>query len=269
MQLNIKLPPNCEQVICSFITSKLDEAGANGVVLGLSGGLDSAVVAKLCCDAVGNDKTLALLMPERKETDNHFNDAEDLAKTLKLRYSVIEIEPLINSFLKSTSSLKTNDLALGNLKARIRSNLWYHFANSENLLVVGTGNKSELMVGYFTKYGDGASDIAPIGDLYKTQVRKLAEVLKLPDKIINKPPSAGLVEDQTDEKDLGISYEQLDRLLLGLELRLPFESIAKSLEVEITEIERVANLSYRTRHKRKFPKIPKLGIKTVGTDLRE
>lgn len=269
MALDIKLPPDAEKIINDFIKSKVNDVGSAGVVLGLSGGLDSAVVAKLCADALGPENVTALMLPERSEKDSHFIDAKKYAEDIGIKYSSIDIEPLVNGFVQASTETKTDDLVMGNLKARIRAVLIYMTANSENKLVAGTSNKSELMIGYFTKYGDGASDIAPIGDLYKTQVRELAKNLGVHNGIIEKPPTAGLIPGQTDEKELGISYEKLDRVLLGYELQLPHESIAQTLDIPVEEIQRIKNISDRCRHKRKFTKIPKIGIKTVGLDLRE
>jgi len=269
MALNVKLPQDCETVIRNFIISKVESAFVDGVVVGLSGGLDSAVVLKLCSDALGAERVTAILLPENKSIDENFNDAENFAKSLGVRYFVSEIESVLEVIKQSSSGKKSSDSALANLKSRIRSVYLYYHANKENLLVAGTSNKSELMTGYFTKYGDSNSDIAPIGDLYKTQVRLLAEKIGIPDHFISKIPTAGLLPGQTDEKELGMPYALLDRILLGLELQVSFESLANTLDLPISEIERINNLSFDNRHKRKFTKIPKLGIRTVGTDLRE
>jgi len=269
MALNLKLPEDHRQVIRGFIRSKVGDSGTNGVVLGLSGGLDSAVVAKLCSDAIGPERTHVLLMPENRKSDPHFKDAEELAKDLGLIYHIFEIERIMVEFKVSLDSIEPDDMTLANLKARIRANLLYYYANSKGLLVAGTSNKSELMIGYFTKYGDGASDIGPIGDLYKTQVRMLAKDMGIPEKIITKVPTAGLIQGQTDENEIGLHYEVLDRILLGLELKLPLHSISSTVGLELNEVERIYDMVTKNRHKRKFSKIPKMGIRTVGTDLRE
>ncbi|MEW5760546.1 MAG: NAD(+) synthase, partial [Candidatus Thermoplasmatota archaeon] len=159
--------------------------------------------------------------------------------------------------------------SIGNLKARIRMLLLYAYANSKNLIVVGTGNKTELLCGYFTKFGDGGADILPIGDLYKTQVREMARFLEIPEKIINKVPSAGLWKGQTDEDELGIKYEKLDKILYGIELGLDKNEISNKVELPIKEVERIMNMVELTKHKRKFPLIPKIGYCTVGFDWRE
>jgi NAD+ synthase len=181
----------------------------------------------------------------------------------------IPINNFVSEYLEVTEIPKPNPTALGNLKARVRMNIIYLMANSMNHLVVGTSNKSELLLGYYTKYGDGASDIAPIGDLYKTQVRKLAKHLKLPDDIIKKPPTAGLVSDQTDEEDLGMDYATIDKILYAIERSGEPEKIAKDLGLEPRVILDLKIRWETNRHKRKFSKIPKIGIKTIGVDLYE
>ena len=136
-------------------------------------------------------------------------------------------------------------------------------------MVLGTSNKSELLLGYYTKFGDGASDVAPLGDLYKTQVRGMARYLKIPSSIIEKLPTAGLVPDQTDEGELGLSYTIIDKILFGLECEMAVQKIAKLLGLDQGTVEGVKVRVEQNRHKRKFPKIPKLGLKTIGADLYE
>ena len=145
----------------------------------------------------------------------------------------------------------------------------YHAARDEGRLVIGTGNKSELALGYFTKMGDGGCDFLPIGDLYKTQVREMARHLGLPAKILRKVPTAGLWPGQTDERDFGISYEELDRVLLGIELRYTAEEIAERTDVDVKQVRRIESLVAANVHKRKMPLIPKVGIRTFGLDWRE
>jgi NAD+ synthase len=269
MGLNIKLPADSADVIKSFIKSKLNDAGSTGMVVGLSGGLDSAVVLKLCTDVLGKDKVLVMMMPESKDKDPNYDDANKLAGDLGVKAITIEIEPLIESYCNLWGDLQACDTALANLKARIRATLIYTYANNENRLVAGASNKSELMVGYFTKYGDGASDIAPIGDLYKTQVRMLAGEIEVPEIFISKVPTAGLLPDQTDEGELGITYKILDKILLGLELKYSREKISKTLEISVNKVDNVISLVKGSQHKRELTAIPKIGLRTVGTDLRE
>lgn len=202
------------QKLCDWIGDKVTKAKAEGVLFGLSGGLDSAVVAILC-KKVFPKNTLALVMPCHS-TNKDIEDALELVKKFNISYKVIDLSEIYDSFI---SLLETKEkkadfkLAEINVKPRLRMTTLYYFANKLNYLVVGTGNKSELMIGYFTKYGDGGADILPLGNLLKSQVRELAEYLGIPKKIINKPPSAGLWEGQTDEEEIGISYDQLNKYL--------------------------------------------------------
>jgi len=181
-------------------------------VVGLSGGVDSAVALKLCCDALHSRNVSAIVMPEKGLTkEKNIEHAEMLAKKYKVKYFVVDINPFLDTFTKIP--WKQSKVALMNTKARMRAVLLYNYANSNNSLVVGTSNKSELLLGYGTKYGDLASDVFILGDLLKTEVVELAKYLKLPDVIIKKKPSAELTVGQTDESDLGASYFKLDSIL--------------------------------------------------------
>ncbi len=199
--------------ISEWIRQKVKEAGAEGVVVGISGGVDSSVVASLAKKAVG-EKVLGVIMPCHSEPlDEKY--AWRVAEKLKIETERVVLDSLYDRFSDLLPSGKR--LALTNLKARLRMATLYYFANNLNYLVVGTGNKSEISVGYFTKYGDGGCDILPLGDLLKTEVRELARVLELPEEIINRVPSAGLWAGQTDEEEMGLRYEDLDRILLAIE----------------------------------------------------
>jgi NAD+ synthase len=216
----------------------------------------------------------ALILPER-ELHGFYKDAADakaFSKTLGIDYKIIDISPIIKTIQNACTppgAYEPDRITIGNVKARARMVVLYYYANLMNRLVAGTGNKSELLTGYFTKYGDGGSDILPIGDLYKTQVKVLAERIGIPQEIIAKTPSAGLWVGQSDEAELGISYELLDKILHGLELSIAPEDISAKLNIDVSEVIRVRNMVTRGVHKRKFSRIPKLGIKTVGLDLRE
>jgi len=259
-----KYDPDAPEVICRFIQHRVASARAGGAVVGMSGGIDSAVVAALCARALGPEKVLGLLLPE----DRPVPEALQAVKWLGIRHSVVRIGPIVKALLAGGPG-KVSRGAAGNVKARVRMVLLYLEANTSGRLVVGTGNKSELLTGYFTKYGDGGADILPIGDLYKTQVKELARVLGVPDGIRSLVPTAGLYPGQTDEGELGISYEKLDSILLGIELRLERGQIAKRAGVTEPEVDRIAARVRSSVHKRQTPAIPKLGIRTVGTDWRE
>ena len=196
--------------IVSWIKGQVKLSGAKGIVLGLSGGIDSAVVTALCKEAVGKNKLLVLFMPCNSNPQD-LKDAKLVAVKFGLKLKLVNLSGVYNNFLKALPS--AGGLVLGNLKPRLRMSTLYYFANKLNYLVCGTGNKSELMVGYFTKYGDGGVDILPIGDLFKRQVRRLAQELRIPQGIIAKPPTAGLWQGQTDEGEMGITYNELDDIL--------------------------------------------------------
>jgi len=202
------------QKLCDWIEGKVTKAKAEGVVFGLSGGIDSAVVAVLSM-RVFPKNTLAIIIPcHSLEAD--INDALDLINKFNIPYKIIDLSKVYDSLIHLLNDKEKEGsfkLAEANIKPRLRMITLYYFANKLNYLVVGTGNKSELTIGYFTKYGDGGADILPLGNLLKSQVKELAEYLDIPKKIINKPPSAGLWEGQTDEQEIGISYDQLDKYL--------------------------------------------------------
>ncbi|MDD5130423.1 MAG: NAD+ synthase [Candidatus Omnitrophica bacterium] len=196
--------------IVSWIKQQVKDSTAKGIVLGLSGGIDSAVVAALAKEAVGKNNVLVLFMPCNSNPQD-LKDAKLVAHKLGLKSKLVDLSAVYNNFLKILPGAVS--LARGNLKPRLRMSTLYYFANKLNYLVCGTGNKSELMVGYFTKYGDGGVDILPIADLFKRQVRKLAKELKIPQGIIAKAPTAGLWQGQTDEVEMGITYNELDDIL--------------------------------------------------------
>jgi NAD+ synthase len=189
--------------------------GYDKAVIGLSGGLDSSLTLKLTVEALGNKNVFAILMPEKGVTKKiNVDDAIKLCKELKVKRKIIEI----SNFLKPYKRLRwKNDLAVANTKARIRANILYHYANSKKALVVGTSNKTELLLGYGTKHGDIAADLFALGSLYKTEAIKLAKKLKIPENIIKKTPSAELYRGQTDEGELGASYTKLDKILKLIE----------------------------------------------------
>ncbi|MEM3390796.1 MAG: NAD+ synthase [Archaeoglobaceae archaeon] len=231
--------------ITQFIREIVEKSKSTGVVLGLSGGVDSAVVAFLCVKALGREKVLANIMPEKGVTpERDVEDALQVAKMLGIKHNVIEISPFVHLFLETLGEDKN---AVINLKPRIRMTINYFFANKLQRLVVGTGNKSEIMVGYFTKYGDGAVDFNPIGDLYKTEVFEVAKFLGVPENIIKKKPTAGLYVGQTDEDEIGMSYAELDEILKAIE---------KGIKMENEKFKRVLSLISASDHKRKLPPIP-------------
>jgi len=238
-----------KEMIIGFIRKKVDEAKAKGVVIGLSGGLDSTTTLFLCVQSLGKEKVLGIMMPSGINQKEDTNDAIQVCKKLGVRYKVIEIDPILKSFEKALNL--RDKLVKGNLMARIRMSILYYFANREKLLVVGTGNKSEYLQGYFTLHGDIACDLLPIGNLYKTEVRKLAKDLGVSEKIINKTPTAGLWPSQKDESELGISYEELDKILPFIEKEISMEKIQNKTNVSLEKIKKVKKRMFETDFKRK------------------
>jgi NAD+ synthase len=220
--------------------------------MGVSGGIDSALVLTLCIKALGKERVRALLMPEQ---------AADIQETikqylmqLKVNYEIIPIRLILEAY-ERYASIKDERLILGNLKARIRMTILYSRSNAERLVVMGTGNRSEILAGYYTKYGDGGVDFLPIGDLYKAQVRGLARHLNLPDEIISQAPSAGLWEGQTDEQEMGITYDKLDVVLSEhFDNNVPFEQIRIN-GISMSEVQLVKKLSTSSSFKASAPPI--------------
>lgn len=222
-----------------WLREQVHQSQAEGIVVGLSGGIDSACVAALAKKSLG-DKVLGLILPcESHSEDAHF--AKMTAEKFALQTKKVSLDLPYKNFLEILP--KGEKMALANLKPRLRMIVLYYFANNLNYLVAGTGNKSELAVGYFTKYGDGGVDLLPLGDLLKAEVRALAQELGVPEEIIARPPSAGLWEGQTDEKELGISYKELDEAILALETGKGTNNVAQPV------LAKVKSLFEVSRHK--------------------
>lgn len=227
--------------ITEWIGEQVRAAGLSGAVLGLSGGIDSAVVAGLCARAVGPKNTLGVIMPSHSEPAD-VQDAALVGRTFKVDYRVVDLTEAYDHFKRLLPP--GNQLSDANLKPRLRMLTLYYYANAMDRLVVGTGNRSELSVGYFTKFGDGGVDILPLGGLYKSQVRELARELGVPDKVIARPPSAGLWAGQTDEEEMGLTYEALDGALQAIEA-------GDTSAIEPQTLERVQGLIAGSEHKRR------------------
>ena len=230
--------------ISRWIRDQVEAAEAAGVVLGLSGGIDSAVIAVLAQRAMG-DHVLCLLMPCHSLAEDE-RDAQMVADFFKIRRERVDLSPVYDVLLQHLPD--GGEMCRANLKPRLRMTALYYYGNKLNYLVAGTGNKSERMMGYFTKFGDGGADFLPIGDLTKSQVRKLAEELKIPQRIIERPPSAGLWSGQTDEEEMNIRYEELDKIIISLE---------KGKEAKFPKAQKsyVKGMMGRSRHKRSTPPI--------------
>lgn len=238
----------------------MSESHTDGIVIGLSGGIDSTLAAYLACEAIGKDKVFGITMPSSTTPTEDNVHGIEIAERLGIEYTQVAIDGILNEFLSMTQ-LEENNLAIGNLKARIRMSIIYYHANAKNYLVCGTGNRSEILIGYFTKHGDGACDMEPIGDLYKTDVYRLSEYLNIPHEILDKPPRAGLWTNQTDEDEIGMSYDLLDRILyLYSERNLKNEEIAQELEIPIEDVDMIITKVIRSEHKSKVPESPKKTI---------
>ncbi|ASI99505.1 NAD+ synthase [Thermococcus celer] len=236
--------------LVSFIRERVKEAGASGVVVGISGGIDSATVAYLATKALGGEKVLGLIMPYYENRD--LEDAKLVCESLGIDYRVISIKPIVDEFERRVGELDVR--SRGNVMARTRMVLLYAHANAMNRLVLGTSNRSEFLTGYFTKWGDGASDYAPLINLYKTEVWEVARLLGVPERIINRKPSAGLWEGQSDEDELGISYRILDEILWRLvDLGMGKDEIANEFNVPIETVGYVEGLVKNSEHKRRLP----------------
>jgi NAD+ synthase len=237
--------------IVLWIKTQVRAAKSKGVVLGLSGGLDSCVVAALAKEALGTQKVLGLLLPcHSQKMDGR--DARVFAGKFGIKTKEIDLTGVYDGLIKVLPA--ADRMTKANLRPRLRMIVLYYFARKLNYLVCGTSNKSELMAGYFTKFGDGASDILPIGDLFKTQVRKLAVELKIPQPVIAKPPTAGLWPGQTDEKEMGITYPELDDILGRMEK-------AGKQVLPGAKVKRVKELVKSSQHKRCKPETFRIGGK--------
>ncbi|MGA1867414.1 MAG: NAD+ synthase [bacterium] len=245
-----------EEIIISFIRDEVRSAGLENAVVGLSGGIDSSVVATLAIKALGKDHVYALIMPSKTSSAQNIEDARQLAESSAVASHVFDLTEMADAYFKYFPN--ADPIRKGNMMARLRMALLYDQAALHKALVMGTGNKTEIFLGYFTKYGDGGVDIEPIGDLYKKEVKELAGFLNLPRKIIEKKPTADLWVGQTDEGELGLSYNSADAILSFLVDKKYEPQKILSLGYNTEEIERVTSMLTRSEHKRIIPKIPKI-----------
>ena len=260
-------PAETVTIIKDFIKTYVSNAGLDSVVLGLSGGVDSAVVAVLCNEVLGKNKIHCIFFPDTATPESDKRDQQKLVEQFGLHSEVKDITELVDFFSRQCL-VGPDKLALANVKARIRMALLFEYANMTHSLVCGTSNKSELLIGYFTKYGDGGVDFMPLGDVYKTQVWEIARFLDIPLEIISKPPTAGLWKGQTDEKELRLSYDELDQILYGLERKMAIDRIIAQVGCSREDVERVKRMRVLSQHKRRSALIPKVGMRTPGLDWR-
>jgi NAD+ synthase len=258
------------KTVIEFIRAEVKSRGSSGVVVGISGGLDSAVAAYLAVKALGPKKVFGLILPDSGVTPKRDTiDAEKLAKHLGIKYEITEVGKIKKLCLNKNLS-HNSKLAKANLLVRLRMSLLYFHAAATNKLVLGTGDKSELQLGYFTKYGDGAADLFPIADLYKTEVREMAQYLLVPKNIANKKSSARLWKGHTAEGEIGMTYEEIDHILKELEGNHSKKNNnnGKSFKVSPTDtttktvnkrkVKRLVDLIERNKHKHEMPPICRL-----------
>lgn len=247
---------NIKNKLLKFIKQSISKADLETAILGLSGGVDSSVVAYLCQEAIGPRNVYGIFLPYRSKSQE-VEDAELVAKRLDINFEMFNITSLVDLYFENFSS-KVSKVRRGNMMARIRMAILFDMSKVYNGLVVGTSNKSEILLGYYTVYGDGASSIAPIGDMYKTEVKEMAKNLDLPTKIVEKKPTAGLWEGQTDEKELGFTYQQADEILYYLEEeKLNVKEIIDK-EIDNDLIKKVTQVIESNKFKRYLPFIPKI-----------
>jgi len=253
-----------------FIKDYVEKTKAKGIVIGLSGGIDSSTAAALAALAIGGDKISALNMPEKENYNTtDIRHAKMVAKKFGFKLETIDISPILKAYYKALPIYDEDDkLSRGNIKARTRMVCLYYYANHLGKIVCGSSDKSETMMGYFTKWGDVAADISPLMDVYKTQVRQLAAHIEIPKEIITKPPSPQLWPGQTAENELGVKYEVLDLILFGLENFMSPEEIAQSLELPVKLVQGIKDTWLTREHKRRLPLTIKLEYRTVGADFR-
>lgn len=230
--------------IANWLREHLAHAGADGFVFGLSGGVDSAVVAALAVKAMGPESVLAAILPCHSEPIDA-RLAQEMIDTFAMPSVTVNLDDAFDALTEHLPPTE-HRLATANIKPRLRMTVLYYLAQTHNYLVLGSGNKTELMVGYFTKYGDGGADLLPLGDLYKTEVWNLGRDLGVPRKVVERAPSAGLWPGQTDEEELGITYEELDRVLAAI-------ASAETADIAPTTLKKVERMIATSAHKRAMP----------------
>lgn len=258
-------PDLARKILTGFVRSEITRAGFSRAVLGLSGGIDSALSCVLAAEALGPDNVLAVRMPYQSSSPESLEHAQLVIDRFKVRSETVEITAMVDGLAAHTPGI--SQARKGNIMARARMIVLYDRSESFKGLVVGTGNKTELLLGYTTLWGDSASALNPIGDLYKTQVRQLARALDIPAEIIDKAPSADLWTGQTDEGELGFTYEDVDKLLYLLvdQRYSPEECVEAGFDADF--VERVVTRVRRNQFKRMLPPVAKVSNRTVGYDF--
>lgn len=246
--LNLNLEEE-ENKILNFIRKTVSASKKQGIVIGISGGIDSAVVAQLCVKALNKENILSILMFEKDKNNIDYKHAKNLINVLSVKFIDCPITNIFNTFVNNIDT-NNDKIALGNIKARIRMTLLYYYANVYDYLVVGTGDLSEKLMGYFTKYGDGGADFFPISHLYKSQIRQLAKYFDIDEEIIKKPPSPNLWDDHKASDELPLEYEKLDLVLFKLfKEQISDSMISQQLNIPINIINEISNRMEINKHK--------------------
>ena len=257
-----------EKILTGFIKNEMNRMGISKAVIGLSGGIDSAVSAYLAVRALGNKNVTCLLMPYKTSSPESVTDSMKIVKELKVEHKLIDITDIVDTCVHNIQDDEISNVRKGNIMARVRMVLLYDESAAQNSLVIGTSNKTEILLGYSTIFGDSASALNPIGDLYKTQLRDLAKYLGVPEEVILKKPSADLWKGQTDEDELGFTYEKVDVYLQHkIDDRMTDEELL-GLGFDEKFMKRVNSLIIRSQFKRLPPLIAKVANRTVNIDFR-
>ena len=254
-----KLDLNLKEVhneLVEFLRESFKKAGFSKAVLGLSGGIDSALVAYLLRDALGKENVLAIMMPYKSSNPDSLNHAKLVVEDLGINSKTIEITDMIDAYFKNEK--EATSLRMGNKMARERLSILFDYSSKENALVVGTSNKTEIYLGYSTQFGDSACALNPIGDLYKTNIWDLSRYLKIPNELIEKKPSADLWEGQTDEQEMGLTYKEADQVLYRMleENKKVEEVLAEGFNKDL--VDNILRRMNRSEYKRRMPLIAKI-----------
>ena len=253
LDLNLK---DIHNELVEFLRENFKKAGFSKAVLGLSGGIDSALVAYLLRDALGKENVLAIMMPYKSSNPDSLNHAKLVIEDLKINSKTIEITDMIDAYFKNEK--EASSLRMGNKMARERMSILFDYSSKENALVVGTSNKTEIYLGYSTQFGDSACALNPIGDLYKTNIWDLSRYLKIPNELIEKKPSADLWEGQTDEQEMGLTYKEADQVLYRMleENKTVKEILAEGFSKDL--VDNILKRMNRSEYKRRMPLIAKI-----------
>jgi NAD+ synthase len=258
-----KLSINCENTtknVIKFIQNQVHNSGFDGVVVNISGGIDSAVTLHLAVMALGPENVTAITIPERDVTpESDITDVMLHCEQLNLTCNTVDITEILRVIRNIMPKYDVTDrITIGNIRSRLRMIIAYHHANTERRLVLGTSNKTELLTGFFTKHGDGGVDLMPLGDLWKYNIKELANYLEIPENIIKKPPSPGFYKGHTDEDELGMSYDNIDLIIFGYDKGLTIVEIVEETGIPIDEVKRILRRVKANQHKRRLPLILRL-----------